>query len=329
MLSGWLRAMLRGDAGELTVIRVEHERRLVAAAALSLHRPLGSAGPTLARWPGDPSLWFDPDILVAADHTEAGTVLVCGILRQAHALYVPCIADGPLARTLSCWDTRALRRWPPAEGWVAPIPLPRDAHMRARVGKDMRQAQRKGAENVIRIATSPAEISPALDRMFDLHHSYWKTRPDYIRRFSATEALRDLNRCAVLALAESGDSFVVEVLEDGRAIAASIGLLAGHGLVSYTSATQRNTILKEPGYASLLAEIDHAASRGATAVDLGSGAGGPGTVKGRAGAILTPIDLIMCARSPVVLAACASLVLARDRSQKLVQRVRQARAPSG
>ena len=150
MLSGWLRAMLKGDAGELTVIRVEHERRLVAAAALSLHRPLGSAGPTLARWPGDPSLWFDPDILVAPDHTEAGAVLVRGILRQAHALYVPCIADGALSRTLSCWDTRALRRWPPAEGWVAPIPLPRDAHMRTRVGKDMRQAQRKGAENAIR-----------------------------------------------------------------------------------------------------------------------------------------------------------------------------------
>jgi hypothetical protein len=303
--------MLRSGHGELAVVRVESERRLIAAAALSLYRPLGFAGPTLARWPGDPSMWFDCDVLVHPEHDGAGRTLVHAILDRAHALSVPCMSDGALAVALRDWDRRVLHRWPPAEGWVAPIPAPRSDHMRASVARDMRQAHRKGAENAVRIATSPADIGPALERMFALHHSYWKTRPDYLSRFSATEELRALNRSAVLALAENGESFVVEVLEDDEPIAASLGLLAGHGL------------LKEPGYASQLAEIDHGASCGATVVDLGPGAGGRGTVKGRVGAVQIPIERIMCARSPAWLETCRSLVMTRDRTRAVVRRVRQ------
>ena len=326
LLSGWLAAMLMRDQGLFTVVRVEHERRLVAAAALSMYRPLGPAGPTFARWPGDPTMWFDPDILIRPDNHEAGGTLVRAIVQRTHALYVPCFADSALSRTLRGWDTRALHRWPPADGWVAPIPLPRDAYMRRRIGQDMRQAQRKGAQTEVRIATSRSDIDVALERMFALHHAYWETRPDYIRRFSATEELRALNRRAVLALADSTESFVAEVVENGEVVAARIGLLAGHGLVAHTSATRRHTILKEPGYACLLAQIDHGASRGATVVDLGPGAGGPGTVKGRAGAIHVPIDRVMCARSPGLLRACLSLVRTRDRSQEVLRRLRRARA---
>ena len=323
MLSGWLAATHVHDHGQLTVFRVEHERRLVAAAALSLYRPLGPLGPTFARWPGDPLLWFDPDVLVHPEHDDAGHALLRAVLQRAPALYVPCIGDGALWRTLRGWNRRALHRWPPADGWVAPIPLPRDAYMRKRVGQDIRRAERRGAEIAIRIATSRTEITLALERMFALHHSYWKTRPDYIRRFSATEELRALNRSAVLALAGNEESFVVEVLENGELIAADIGLLAGNGLVCHTSATRRNTVLKEPGYASLLFEIDHGASRGATVVDLGSGAGGPGSVKGRAGAVPVPIHRVLCARSPGWLRACRSLVDARDGAQRTIERARR------
>lgn len=323
MLGGWLLAMLGSGHGELVVVRVESGRRLIAAAALSLYRPLGFAGPTLARWPGDPSMWFDCDVLVHPEHDAAGHTLVRAVLDRAHAFFVPCMSDGALSLALRDWDRRVLHRWPPAEGWVAPIPAPRGDHMRRCVAQDIRKAHRKGAENAVRIATSPADVASALDRMFALHHSYWKTRPDYLHRFSATEELRALNRSAVLALAQNGESFVVEVLEDGEPIAASLGLLAGHGLLAYASATRRGTILKEPGYAAQLAQIDHGASCGATVVDLGSGAGGRGTVKGRVGAIQIPIESTMCARSPAWLETCRSLVVTKDRAREVVRRVRQ------
>jgi CelD/BcsL family acetyltransferase involved in cellulose biosynthesis len=328
MLRAWLSALPHGGHGRFTVVRVEQGGRLAAAAALSLFRPLGRGGPTFARWAGDPLLWFNPDLLVRPGLDDAGTALVDTILTRAQALYVPCVADGALARALRGRGRRVLHQWPATEGWVAPIPVPRDGYMRLRVGKDMRRAQRKGVRNEVRIASSSAEIAAALERLFELHHSYWTTRPDYIRRFSATEELRAVNRSLVLALAESGRAFVAQVLEDGEVISTGVSLLAGHGLVTHTSATRRNTVLKEPGYACMLAELDHGAARGATVVDFGAGAGGPATVKGRAGAVEVPIRRVMCARSPGWLQVCRSLVVGRDRAQGARQRLRRRRPAS-
>ena len=130
LLAGWLGAMLSRDRGRLTVTRVEHDGRLLAAAALSLYHPLGRRGPTFARWPGDPLQWFDPDILVHPDHEAAAATLLTTILQHTHALYVPCLADSALAHALRARDPRTLHRWPPVAGWVAPIPLPRDAYTR-------------------------------------------------------------------------------------------------------------------------------------------------------------------------------------------------------
>ena len=325
MLGGWIAAMSEPEFGRLTVVRLERDGRLVAAAAVSIFSPVGPLGPRFARWPGAPTSWFDPDILVGPEDIGVGAALVREILRHVHALYVPCVADSALARTLRDWNSRAVHRSPPSEGWIAPIPLPRDSYVRGHIAKDIRQAKRKGAVIEMRVATSDAEIDSALERLFAVHHGHWSARQDFLPRFSATEDLRARNRRAVLALAKTQESFIVEVLENGEVAAAGIGLLAGQGLAYHTTAARRGTSLREPGHACALEVVDQAAARGATVVDLGPGAAGPSSIKARIGANGVPIHPVMCAQSAALLRACQTLVTARERSRQAVRLLRGSR----
>ena len=316
MLAGWLRAMIERDSGRLVALRVvDDEGRLLAAAMVSAYRPLGPLGPSLARWPGDPETWFDPDILVRPGHADAGVAVVEGLLREVHALHAPCLEGSALDTAVRVRDPGTVHRWHSAEGWMSPIPVPRDGYARTRVARDVRAAERKQARIEITYAVSPSAISDALERLFDLHYAFWSKRSDWIPRVSATSESRALHRAAVDALARSGDAYITEVRENGEVAASGLALRAGSGLLCHTSATRRDTQLRAPGHANMLATMDHAASLGVAWVDLGPGAGGPASTKHRIGALPVPIQRTICARSRVWLVVCRSLLNGRDRAR--------------
>jgi CelD/BcsL family acetyltransferase involved in cellulose biosynthesis len=332
MLAGWLGAMIDGDAGRLVAVRVvDEEGRLLAAAMVSAYRPLGRVGPSLARWPGDPETWFDPDILVRPGHADAGVAVVEGLLREVHALHVPCLEGSALDTAVRARDPGTVHTWSSAEGWMSPIPVPRDGYARTRVARDVRAAERKQARIETTYAVSPSAISEALERLFDLHYAFWSKRSDWIPRFSATSEARALHRAAVDALARSGDAYITEVRENGEVTASGLALRAGSGLVCHTSATRRDTQLRTPGHARMLATMDHAASLGVAWVDLGPGAGGPASTKHRIGALPVPIQRTLCARSRVWLVVCRSLLDGRDRARnttRLLRRLRPGETPA-
>jgi CelD/BcsL family acetyltransferase involved in cellulose biosynthesis len=316
MLAGWLRAMIERDTGRLVAVRVvDGDGHLLAAALVSTYRPLGRLGPHLARWPGDPSMWFDPDILVRHGHESAGLALVDALLREVHALHVPCLEGSALDTAARARDPGTVHRWSPTDGWMSPIPVPRDGYARTRIARDVRAAERKHARIETTYAVSPSAISEALERLFDLHYAFWSKRSDWIPRFSATSEARAVHRAAVDALARSGDAYITEVRENGEVAASGLALRAGSGLVCHTSATRRDTQLRAPGHARMLATMDHAASLGVAWVDLGPGAGGPASTKHRIGALPVPIQRTICARSRVWLVVCRSLLDGRDRAR--------------
>lgn len=324
LLGGWLNALIGGDHDSLLTLRVrDAEDRLLAATVVNIYRPVGRIGSPLARWPGDPNLWFDPDILVLPGHESAGDMLLDGLLGEVGALHVSCLQDGPLDAALRRHDERNIHRWIGADGWISPIPVPRDAYARVRVGRDVRAAERKGARITTTVATSPSEVADALERLFALHYEYWSTRPDAILRFSSDSSYRELHRRAVTALATTGEAFITEVRENYEVVASSLALRAGVGLVKHTSATTRRATLREPGYACTLATIDHAASLGVTHVDLGPGAGGPNSPKHRIGANRVVVFRTLTSRSRTRLLLYRALLAGRDHVRQGVRLLRR------
>jgi CelD/BcsL family acetyltransferase involved in cellulose biosynthesis len=323
MLAGWLREMIERDTGRLVAMRVvDGDGRLLAAALVSTYRSVGRLGPRLARWPGDPSMWFDPDILVRPGHASAGVALVDGLLREVHALHVPCLEGSALDVALRA-RTRAVHRWKPAEGWTSPIPVPRDGYTRARIARDLRAAGRKNATIETAFATEPRDVSEALERLFRLHRESWSSRSESIPSFSGSSEVRAINRRAVRALAASGEAYITEIRENGEVTASGLALRVGSGLVYHTIATRRHMRLREPGHACTLATMDYAASLGVTHVDLGPGAGGPGSLKHRIGAREVPLRRTLCGRSRSWLAVCSALLDARDRARNTTRLLRR------
>jgi CelD/BcsL family acetyltransferase involved in cellulose biosynthesis len=323
LLAGWLAAMVERERGRLVVLRgFDAQGRLLAAAMISVTRPLGRAGPSIARWPGDPRLWFDSDILVRPEVPHAGVALVDALVREVHALHVPCLAGSALDLALRRGNRYAVHRWKPVDGWTSPIPVPRDAYTRARIAKDIRAAARKQAVITTTHATSATEVSEALERLFRLHRAFSSVHPGAVARFSANAESQSVFRTAVGALAGSGDAYITEIREDGEVTASGLALRAGAGLVFHTMATKRQTRLREPGHACTLATMDLAARLGCTHVDLGPGAGEPGSLKHRIGAHRVPLPRTLCARSTRSLLLCRALLAVRDRARHEALRVR-------
>ena len=322
LLGAWLEPLIVDDSDGLMALRVtDSEHGLLAATVVGIYRPLGRLGPRLARWPGDPKLWFDPDILVSPGHEPAGAMLLDRLLREVDALHAPCLEGSALDVTLGRRAKRTVHRSISADGWTTPLPVPRDAYTRARIARDTRAAARKGAEVTTKVVTAPAEVAEALERLFQLHHEYWSTRPDAIARFSTNAHWRALHRRAVHGLAATGEAFIAEIRENDRVIASGLALRAGDGLVYHTLATKRHTKLREPGHACTLAIMDCAASLGVRHVNLGAGAGEPGSLKHRIGAYHVVVYRTLSSRSRTRVVLYRAFFAGRGRVRASARRV--------
>lgn len=277
--AAWLRHQREWEDGEPLVVTVEADGDLLAAGAFGVQRPGGRLGPRVARWLGAPEQWYAPDVLVAADRPEAGDALVRALLREADAASLPVVHDGPFAAALGRVAPRAVRQGSGAVGWVTPLPTARLERVRSDTAYRTRRAARNGVELGVRIARTPGELGPALERHVALHRRRWDGDPTEQPRYSSTERQRDWYRRLVLAMGEHGRARVVEVVANGEPIAAELAFLAGHGAIAHTPACPRGAPLKSPGHIVLLALIDELLASGVTLLDLGLGAGEPGGPK--------------------------------------------------
>ena len=145
-------------------IVVERDGALVAAGAFGLYRPAGSVGPTFARWLGDHRQWFSPELLVDPEMTAAGETVMDALLGLADVVHLPAAAHGAAYAALRArvpWLTEL----PGAQGWIVPVQPPRMEEALTRFRRDCRRAARRGAEVTLRLASSPDEVSVALERL--------------------------------------------------------------------------------------------------------------------------------------------------------------------
>jgi CelD/BcsL family acetyltransferase involved in cellulose biosynthesis len=270
----------------------------------------------VARWLGDHRQCFSSELLVDPRAPEAGTRVVDALLTVAHGLHLPARANGPMARAVrerAPW----LEERPGSEGWITSVPVPRRDYVHRRIGEDDRRAVRRGAAIRVRTLSSPAEVAEALERLFVLHRERWRNRPGEISRFSTTERQRDWYRRAVGAMAERGHVRVAQVREDDALVASSLGLVAGRGGVSHTTACRPGGRLREPGHWSLFALLDAFEEAGAELADLGWGAAEPGSPKARVGPTQVLYPRFVAARSPAAQRALAALLGAREAARRL------------
>ena len=278
LTSPWLSRLLEWESGIPLAIVVERGQDLVAAGAFGIYRPARRLGPTLARWLGDDRQWFSPDLLVDPATPAAGVVLTDALLGAVDGLHLAAAARGPAAGAISSsipWHSSVHG----AEGWVVALPPPRLGLTTQRFERDRRRAGRRGAEVTTRVWTTPEDVAPALESLFELHAARWRMRGGEIARFSTTEYHRAWYRGLVRAMAERGEALVTEVLEDGEVVAADLGFITGTGGLGHTTTIRHGATLKEPGHASQLAMVLALMERGATSKDLGPGGGEPGGPK--------------------------------------------------
>jgi hypothetical protein len=167
------------------------------------------------------------------------------------------------------------------ETLVAALPPPAIDHLQRSAGRSLRRARRRGSDISIVVHDSPEDIAPALERMFRLYRLVWSGRSGEIGRFAHCGAQRAAYRAAVHALANAERVRLVEVTENGRPIAAQLGLLAGRGALAHTTALTRNTQVHGAGHIALLAWIEEAIRSGAESMDLSRGGNEPGGPKAR------------------------------------------------
>jgi hypothetical protein len=323
----WLRELAKWEPGVPFIVTVEADGRLVAGGAFGLRTPAVRLGPRLATWLGDERQWFSPDLLVDADHPQACWSVVDAILGAADVVDVSAVFDGPMARTLGdrvAW-TRSTAR---TSGWILPIPPPRLGHSQRRAQYEQRRAERRGAHISVAVAETPGAVLPALERLFDLHRQRWDIRPGEIARFSTTARHRDWYRRLVSLLAERREVQVSEVTEDGRVVASVLSFLYGHGSIFHTTAIGHADHLRQRGHVALLACVEAAAAAGADVMDLGWGAGYPGSPKARLGPTQVPIARLLAASSPrrqrfVERLDVAASGLERLRSRKPLSKLRR------
>lgn len=292
----WLRHLVDWEGGQPVAIVVEQDGALVAAGAFGLYRPAGRVGPTFARWLGDHRQWFSPELLVDPEVSAAGEAVIDALLGLADVVHLPAAEHGAAHAALRArvpWLTEL----PGAEGWIAPLPPPRIEEALRRFRKDCRRATRGGAEVTIRLASSPAEVVAALERLFVVHAERWRMRGGEIPRFSTTEAHRTWYRRVVSAMAERGEVLIAEVLEDGELFATEMALVAGRGGVMHTMAVRLGGKLDEGGRAAQLHLCLALEEAGVQAVDLGCGACDPGSPKSGLGPTRVVVKRLLVAGS--------------------------------
>jgi CelD/BcsL family acetyltransferase involved in cellulose biosynthesis len=293
----WLRALARWQTGTPLVAVAEREGRLVAGAALELRRPGGRLGPHVATWLGPIEQLCSADLLVDPERPQAGEAVIEAVLEQVDVLSIGTPASGGAARTLAAvapWR----RETTFSERWLLSGPPPRLDYVRRQAGYDLRRAARRGAEVEVRVAAEPDDVARALTRLFRVHRDRWRERPDEQARIATTQVHRGWNLRTIVAMAARGNVRLVEVVEDGRTVAASLGLLHGCGGLAHTTAVRVGGVLRQPGHLAALARFEALAQAGATAIDLGHGAGEPGGPKRRLGPEPDPLVMLFAARSP-------------------------------
>jgi CelD/BcsL family acetyltransferase involved in cellulose biosynthesis len=315
LASAWLERLVEWEDGVPVAVTAETDGALVGAAAFGLHSVAGRVGPRLVRWLGDHRQWFSCDVLVEPGLDEAGEAILDAVLGLAHGLHLPAPAGGPCARAL-----RALAPWAAvvggAEGWVASLPPPRWERVVHHYERDVRRARRNGAIVTERVATAPDDVAGALERLFDLHAARWKVKGGEIPRFSTSERHRDWYRRVVAAMAERGQALIAEVLEDGALVGSELGFLAGRGSVFHTTAIRQGTALEEPGHACQTILLEAIREKGVEAVDLGLGAGEPGSPKASIGPTRIVTERLLAASSPRRQRALAALMRLRTATRR-------------
>lgn len=294
--STWLRELARWQTGVPLVAVAESGGVLVAGAALEL-RGGGRLAPRVAAWLGPVEQHFSPDLLADPRFPGAADAVVAAVLDVADVLSIGAPASGPAARALAAvapWHESVVT----GERWLLPWPAPRLEYARSRTARDVRRARRAGVEVEVRIAADPDDVARALARLFRIHRERWSGRADETPRFATTRAHRLWNMRTVAALAAGGHARIVEVTENGRTVAGSLGFVHSGGGVGHTQALRPGLILREPGHIATLACLEALAAAGATGFDLGVSSGQAGGPKARLGSIADPIVLLFGAASP-------------------------------
>ncbi|HJX47918.1 MAG TPA: GNAT family N-acetyltransferase [Gaiellaceae bacterium] len=181
-------------------------------------------------------------------------------------------------------------------GYVLPLPPPRGEYAEKRAAYNLRRAARLGCELSFQTASEPRAVEAALERLFVLHRERWRGRTALLPTFAATDALADWHRRAVVALAHAGGVRIVELFEDGALVGSVLGLIHGRGALFHTMAVHPGGRLRGPGHVVLLELARQAHASGASALDLGWGAGEENGPKARLGPERVQVVRMLAAR---------------------------------
>ena len=310
----WLRALHEHEEGEPLLVIVERAGELVGAGAFGVYRPAGRLGPRLARWLGDPRLWFSPDVLAAPGVDGAAAEVVGAALRHVDALLLPVIAESRADAGITervPWRGRADVM---GEGWLAHLPPPSLVQLRDRVAKETRKAS---TTLETKVSSAPDDVAAALDRMFVLHRARWHGRPEEIPVFSATDRYRSWHRRVAVALASEGRTRIVEVIEEGDLIASQLAYVLPPAALWWAGTSRRDARVRSPGHAAILALVEMAVAEGLTMLDLGLGANEPGGPKARLDPQARRFHRVVAGDSRVVQRKVTLLLAARDLARRV------------
>jgi hypothetical protein len=183
-------------------------------------------------------------------------------------------------------------------GYAVELPPERLGHARAKAAYALRRAARKNATVWTVVHADPAAVRAAFDRLAELYRVRWRGRERQGTSYSDVAVEADRYRRVLPMLAERGLVRIVEVLESGRLVASTLGLLAGRGALFHTTATVPGGALRGPGHIAMLAWVEEAVAAGACGMYLGRGAGEPEGPKARLGAREISLADVLIAPSP-------------------------------
>jgi CelD/BcsL family acetyltransferase involved in cellulose biosynthesis len=289
LTSAWLRGLR--PTGTPVLVLVRRGDSLAAGGAFRRRR-VGTAN--VATWLGGIRL---PGILSADGDAEAAAEVIRSVLAHCDALWLP--ATPPLGPTRPALDLVAPWRRSTATtpcGWMIELPPPRLEHARARAAYALRRAERNGAAVTTCVRREEREQAQSFDRLVRLYRERWRGRESEGNRHSDIAVEQERYHALFAALAERRKARIIEVFEDDRLVASTLGFLTGKGALFHTTATEPGGALRGPGHVAMLAWVDEAVDAGAEAMYLGRGAGEPEGPKARLGA--RPIELMDVLAAP-------------------------------
>jgi CelD/BcsL family acetyltransferase involved in cellulose biosynthesis len=298
LLGPWLRAAATLHEDPPLVVAVHDHSGAVAGGAFRIRRLGGRGGPRVASWLGPTAFQNSPDLITEPRAGGGpGALVVSELLDRVRLVHLPMtVLSGNAADAFQTALPHS-RMNTLGETFFVPLPSPRVESVRRSAARSLRRASRAGVRVSITVHSTPADVRPALERMFRLYRHAWHQREGEMGRFARTADQRAAYRRALDALAGAGHVRVVEVTENGRPIAAQLGLLAGRGALAHTTALARDGSLHGAGNIALLAWVEEATTAGAQVMDLSRGGGEPGGPKRRLGAGPAPWGTVIAARS--------------------------------